>query len=64
MAKKRIKIKIQEDGNFDIEAVKGFANNECHHTIEAILGGMDATEVSKEDRNDYFDEPNLLANLR
>lgn len=64
MTEKRVKIIIDQEGNFDIEAVKGFANGECHHTVEAIVAGMNATATDNYSKDDHYEEPNLIASLR
>ena len=64
MSEKRVKIKIDKQGNFDIEAVKGFASGECHSTVEALVAGMNVSETDRKDFQGSADEPNLLANLK
>lgn len=64
MSEKRVKIKIDKEGNFDIKAVKGFVNGECHNVVEAIISGMNVTETDRKTYDDYQEEPNLLAHLK
>lgn len=64
MSEKRIKIKIDKYGNFDVEAVKGFANGECHNVVEAIVAGMNVSEIDRKTYQGNEDEPNLLASLK
>ncbi len=52
---KRIKLIAGIDGTNKIETISGFAGNECHETIDLIIGGINnAKTTDSGDTDDMY----------
>ena len=60
MAEKRFKVNIK-DGNVNIETISGFNENQCHSTVEAVVGGLGLNAVDGGDKDALpTDDPNVF----
>lgn len=58
---KEFKVLIHPNGDFDIDAVSGFAGTQCHEEIQKIVLGTGATVVEEKKKDEYWkDAPEYI----
>ena len=63
MEKRVVKITISKDGQYRMEAMEGFAGQDCINKtkdIELVLGGTEIGEGKKDSYYDGGDNPNTI----
>lgn len=57
---KRIKVIIDQTGNYRIETISGFTGNSCNKTIDEIAVSIGGNLKEEGDTNDKYKQPDVF----